>query len=143
MLKHAAVLLTLALPSACATSSGASSEADPVLASGSAPARRSGTSAITLSELQDPRVASLNALDVVRQLRPAFLNSRAAGGLDAKPHNVLVSIDGGALSPLTMLQSVQTAQLQEISFLNSTDAAQRFGTTTTGGPVILVTTRRH
>jgi hypothetical protein len=51
---------------------------------------------------------------------------------------VRVSINGGSLGPLTDLERVRTANIKEIRYLTATDAAQRFGTSSQAGPVILV-----
>lgn len=144
MLRKLMTGLLVLTATACA-SSGSTPDTD--AAPAGATVRRSANGPITLTDLSDPRFAGENAYDVVRQLRPSFFNSRSAGGgLDSTQHlvhAVLVSIDNGALSPLEALQSIRATQVQEISFLKATDAAQRFGTTSTGGPVILVTTRRQ
>jgi hypothetical protein len=146
IVKHSFIVVLIAAV-ACATPSGGSSGASPD-GGAATPARahRGATAPITQDELQDPAIAADNVLDAIRALRPAFFNSRNASldadnpGLNRKGE-ILASIDGAGLTQLSALRSIPVSQVMEIRYLSSTDAAQRFGTTSTGGPIILVTTR--
>ena len=149
MIVKRSIIVVLVAAAACATPSGGSSGASPDGgAATTARAHRGATAPITQDELRDPAIASENVLDAIRALRPAFFNSRNASldpdnpGLNRKGESILASIDGAGLTQLSALRSIPVSQVMEIRYLSSTDAAQRFGTTSTGGPVILVTTRR-
>jgi hypothetical protein len=63
--------LLVALASSCASSPGTA-------ASGPAPTRASNSDVITRDELADPSLAGSTLLEVVRRLRPRFLNERGA-----------------------------------------------------------------
>ncbi len=114
--------------SACAQSG------TPVIAS--APSR--GSDVITAAELSDPALTG-DALDAVRRLRPRFLVRRGAQSVRSPDAgSVHVSIDGGPLQTLSILSRFRPIEIAEIRYLNSSDAAQRFGTTAGSGAVILV-----
>ncbi len=97
---------------------------------------------ISALELSDPAVAGDNALDAVRRLRPRFLASRGRQSIMiAGTGAVLVSTNGGPLRSLSDLSRMRTSEVAEIRFLSATDAAQRFGTLSGSGPVLLVTSK--
>ena len=52
--------------------------------------------------------------------------------------SVHVSVDGGPLLTVDNLSRLRPTQIAEIRYLNSSDAAQRFGTSAASGGVILV-----
>ena len=139
MLARRSVMLFL-LAVACSTGSGGGSEES---ASAPRPAHRGGMSPITEADLQEPGISNGSLFEAVRLLRPGFLAGRGAANLDNPQSTVLVSIDGSGLSPVSTLNSIQASQVGEVRYLSAIDAAQRFGTTTTGGPVLLVTMRRR
>src|SRR5438270_13756248 len=141
LVKRIVTLTSLALIiAACASGSGAASASDPSTPSA---ARRGGMGPITQADLSDPEFASASLFDAVRLLRPGFFSARGAVGGDAAQSTVVVSIDGSAFSPLSTLNSVLASQVAEVRYLSAIDAAQRFGTTSTGGPVLLVTMRKR
>ena len=94
----------------------------------------------------DPSLRAQSVLDVVRALRPHFLNdhgtsSLGAGGMsDPEAGKVHVSIDNGRIVGLSELRSMHANEVLEIRYLNSGQAMQKFGSTARQGPVILVTT---
>ena len=136
-----AVSLVVCVLAACATGSGGSPE---VTSDEPAPtARRGGMGPITETDLQDLSVRNGSLFDAVRLLRPGFFASRGAVGGDASQTSVYVSVDGMALAPLSTLNSITASQVSEVRYLSAIDAAQRFGTMSTGGPIILVTLRRR
>jgi hypothetical protein len=101
-----------------------------------------GSDVITAAELSDPSVASGDALEAVRRLRPRFLASRGAQSIRiAGAGQVHLSIDGGPLQAIGNLSRMRPSELSEIRYLNSTDAAQQFGTAAGSGGVILVRSR--
>ena len=97
---------------------------------------------ITAEELADPSVSSGTALEAVQRLRPRFLMTRGAvSGRNTSAGSVHVSVDGGPLLTVDNLSRLRPAQIAEIRYLNSSDAAQRFGTSAASGGVILVKSR--
>jgi hypothetical protein len=100
---------------------------------------------ITKEEMTRANVGSQSVLDVVTNLRPAYLNVRgmhnvAAAGGDPEAGKVHASIDGNKLIAIEELRGVLAATVKEIRFLNPSAAMQRFGGSAHEGPVILVTT---
>ena len=136
----ASVLLVAA--SACAAKAPSSGASDDVRA----PTTRN-RDLITENDLQaDPSLRAQSVLEVVRTLRPHFLNDHgnntlAAGGMsDPEAGKVHVSVDNGRIVALTELSSMHANQVTEIRYLNAGQAMQKFGTAARQGPVILVTT---
>ena len=78
------------------------------------------------------------AHDVVRQLRPMWLQLRAVGGTREEPVVYVDNMPRGGLSALT---EVPASAVLEIRNLNATDATTRLGTGHRAG-AILLTTRR-
>lgn len=50
-------------------------------------------------------------------------------------------LDGTIMRDFVMLRQIPAAQIERIEFLSSTDAAQRFGTSSSGAGAIIVITR--
>lgn len=119
--------------SACARNSA---EAPPGNAAGTA-SRTSDI--ITAAELSAASVSSGDALEAVRRLRPRFLTTRGSGSIRvANAGQVHVSLDGGPLQTLSFLSRMRLSEIEEIRYLNASEAAQRFGTASGSGGVILV-----
>ena len=94
---------------------------------------------ITADELEDPSIASGDALQAVQRLRPRFLMTHGTvSGNNANAGSVHVSLDGGTLMTVENLSRIRPSSIREIRFLNTADAAQRFGTAANSGGVILV-----
>jgi hypothetical protein len=109
------------------------------------PEARRDRDLITKEEMTRANVGSQSVLDVVTNLRPAYLNVRgmhnvAAAGGDPEAGKVHASIDGNKLIAIEELRGVLAATVKEIRFLNPSAAMQRFGGSAHEGPVILVTT---
>jgi hypothetical protein len=84
-------------------------------------------------------VNSGSALDAVRRLRPNFLMTHGTTSMNnASAGGVHVSVDGGALQTVDFLSRLQAIEVAEIRYLNPSSAAQRFGTSSGSGAVILV-----
>jgi hypothetical protein len=131
---YASALLVAAM--ACA---GGSSSANEPNATGTA---THNADVITAEELADPSVASGDALEAVRRLRPRFLMTRGGASVkNSTAGSVHVSIDGGPLLTVDNLSRLRPSQIAEIRYLNASDAAQRFGTNAASGSVILVKSR--
>jgi hypothetical protein len=96
---------------------------------------------ISREELQDPTVASNDAMTTIRQLRPAFFMTR--GPLSIKnvtAGQLQISQDFGPLQKSSALSTIDTRSLVEVRYLNATDAQARFGINANGGPVLVLLT---
>lgn len=99
----------------------------------------SNADVITAAELADATVQSGDALQAVQRLRPRFLMTRGASSAkNASAGAVHVSIDGGPLLTVNNLSRYSPSAIREIRYINSIDAAQRWGTVAGSGGVILV-----
>lgn len=127
---NAANILCAALFLACASSSSGVS---------SSPSGGAVPDVISQRELADPSLVGATLLDAVRRLRPRFLMDRAPSNFGAG--DLLVSTDGHTLLPVSELGRITVDQVSEIRYLSAPDAAQRFGTRGTMGPVLMVTFR--
>jgi hypothetical protein len=95
--------------------------------------RRGGSNRIIADELVD--IQQLDAYQAIQRLRGQWLRTR--GG---NPPQVMLD---GIRQPggLESLRSMRIADIEEMRFLSSTDATNRFGTGFDGG-AILITTKR-
>ena len=121
-----ALLLTLGLSAgatACA-SGGGSGDSGP----------RRNPNLITADELAN--YSTLSALDVVRQLRPRWLQPRGGAGLPT------VMMDGARLGPPDNLASISVNDLESSRYLTASDATMRYGTNFTGGAIEVVSRAR-
>lgn len=83
----------------------------------------------------------MNTYEVIRQLRPAFLQRRRARSIEGDAiQTAVVYVDGAYRGELRELELIPAAEVQEIRYLDATDATMRYGTGHSGG-AILVTTR--
>ena len=125
----------LAATIACAGNPAPSNES-------SSPAERRRDNVITAQELSAPEIVTQNLLEAVRRLRPNYLTSRG-GGTPGNPKGgrVQVSIDGSALGEVSNLTSYSPAAVREIRYFTAAEAAQKWGTTSNGGAVIMVTSK--
>lgn len=99
---------------------------------------------IVREEFQDPRIVGMDALNAIRQLRPAFF--RLAGpqsAVNAGAGTVQVSLDYGPLVPVAQLAAFDTPNLYEVRYLEPTAAQARFGLNANSGPVIVLVMSRH
>jgi len=122
----------LALPG-CASGGGAADGAG-----GST--SRSTRSPITREEIGDR--SGLDLYEIVRQLRPSWLQSRGQATPTGGVRQVQVVVDG-TLQPggVGVLRTLRGAQVQELRHLSGQDATTRYGLDVEGG-VIVVTTDR-
>ena len=134
--------LLIAATSACAAKAPASGSSDDVWA----PSTRN-RDLITQQDLDaDPTLRAQSVLEVVRALRPQFLNDhgtnsmQASGMSDPDAGKVHVSIDNGRIVALSELSAMHANEMLEIRYLNVAQAMQKFGTAARQGPVILVVT---
>jgi hypothetical protein len=124
----------LAITLACATKTARND---------AAPVERHGrnSNVITRAELQDPAVASNDAMTTIRQLRPAYFMTRGPISFKNKTAGLLqISQDFGPLQKSSALSTIDTRTLVEVRYLNATDAQARFGINANGGPVLVLLT---
>ena len=96
---------------------------------------------ITQEEVVEAKLGAQSVLDVVRSLRPQFLNVRGTNShSDDEAGKVHASIDGGRIFPLAELGTIHASQVLEIRYLSPAAAMQKFGGAAREGPVILVKT---
>lgn len=136
-MKNLCACMLLAASAACAAKapvSGASDDAQ-------APTPRN-RDLITQQDLAaDPTLRAQTVLEVVRALRPQFLNERGTNTYsDPEAGKVHASIDNGRIVGLSELGSMHANEVTEIRYLNVAQAMQKFGIASRQGPVILVTT---
>ena len=107
---------------------------------------------ITEAELQVSDIRDLNVLEVVRRLRPNFLQTRGpqtirdsvsiAERLDRiESGKVHASFDGISIIGLNELENIFARSITEIRYLNASAAMQKFGPRAYAAPVILVSTK--
>lgn len=127
--------LLLIAATACA---GGSSSASGSAATAEAP--KSNPDVLTAAEIAaDPSTAGGDALQAVQRMRPRFLMARGTvSGKNTTAGSVHISVDGGPLSSIDNLSRYAASSVIELRYINSTDAAQRWGTAAGTGGVIIV-----
>ena len=94
---------------------------------------------ISLRELRDPVVASMDALKAIRYLRPNFFRTTGPQSfVNGEAGKVHYSLDYGPVRPLSELETLTTVMIVEIRYLDANDAHNRFGLNANGGPVIVL-----
>ena len=106
----------------------------PACAAGRAPAAGSSFGEITTTEIQ-ATIAS-NAYEVIQKLRPIWLRQRGAVTFN-RPTPRAVYVDNMRLGGLETLRQISPASIGRISFLDSQDATQRFGTGHVNGAILI------
>ena len=123
-----AVLLVVA-----ASCGGASSSAS------TAAVPRGNPYVISREEMQNPVIASMDALKAIHYLRPAFFKASGPQSFsNTTAGNLQFSQDYGPLRPLAELALVNPTLLYEVRYLNIDEATNRFGINANGGPVIVL-----
>jgi hypothetical protein len=127
-----------------AVSSGCSSSGSSSQPAGAPRAPSRQQDVITAAEIAERAADASNALQIVQKLRPQMLTTRGrfspADSSDAGARPKVV-VDGVAYGQIENLVNVNAISVNEIRYLNATDATTRFGTGYVGG-VILVTTKK-
>ena len=130
--------------SGCAStpaSVGATTSTDGAPASTPASAARPDRDVISQQELAVPALRALSVLEVIRTLRPHFLNIRGKNSQsDPEAGRVHASIDYNGVIPLDDLRNLHVTGITEIRFLGVGPAMQKFGGAAHEGPVIVVKT---
>ena len=138
-------VLLVGLPVIVACASGKVPTPDPLPSD--VPARtvagaRYDADLITEEELDESPLGDVDALTIIKQLRPRFLSYRGlASASDGSGGRVQVMVDNGRLTSLEILSSIRRSEIHEIRYLGAAAAAQRFGSLSKAGPVILLRRR--
>lgn len=106
-----------------------------------APAARSNPDVITADELA--KSTGQNAMDVIKELRPRFLQSRGAtapgaGAYSRQPLDPVVYVDERRLATFAELSRIGVAQISEIRHYNSSEATAKWGTGHSAGAILIV-----
>jgi hypothetical protein len=125
------------MASACA-SHGSQASSDP-LPAGVATTPRT-PDVISHAELSDPSIGDLDALSIIKRLRPSFLATRGGAGIsvNSSATGIHVIVDGGPLLPLATLTTIRANEMFEIRYLNAPAAAQAYGSAAAAAAVILI-----
>jgi hypothetical protein len=97
---------------------------------------------ITHEEIQATPDAR-DAYELVRRLRPNFLNVRATGSAApgrTKPTDILVYVNGAERGPLETLRTIPSHAVLEIRKLSAADAVTQFGKDQNGVIMVKVAT---
>ena len=103
---------------------------------------------ITHEELSAPDLQAQSVLEVIRRLRPNFLNVRGTqsclgsncSNSDLESGKVHASVDGNPVVSLSEISTMHVANIIEIRYLDAGAAMQKFGGSAHEGPVILIKT---
>ena len=126
----------------CAGGGHPSADSRPAGTPTAAEAARASSDVLTRAELDASPLGDVDALTVIKQLRPRYLSYRGlASTSDPRGGSVQVSINQGRLSGTEVLTSIRKDEIDEIRFLNAAAAAQRFGSLAKTGPVIQIRRR--
>lgn len=101
-------------------------------------AARSDQNRITLEEVEASDQA--NAYDIVRTLRPGWLQYRGPSSINAQIP-IQVYVDGTRLGGPSTLQTVPKLAIEEIRYYSPTAAQARWGLNHTNGAIAVVTRR--
>lgn len=94
---------------------------------------------ISREELAAASMQARSVLEVVRSLRPHFLNSRGTNSnTNPEAGQVHASINNGRVVSVDDLQHILVSTVAEIQYLNVAAAMLKFGGAAHEGPVILV-----
>ena len=94
---------------------------------------------ITAEELAD--YTTLTAADVVRRLRPRWLQGRGAGTGGQNTPRLIV--DGAPMGDAeSALRSLSVSDIQEMQYMSASDATMRYGTNYPGGAIIVTSRAR-
>jgi len=115
---------------------------------GCAPAAGAGDGAprrqanrITTEEIRQAQTQ--NAYDMIRALRPAWLQTRGAQSItNPGAGQVVVYLDGTRAGGAETLRQIPALDVESAHYLSGPEAGSRFGLDHTGG-AILITTRRR
>ena len=94
---------------------------------------------LTREEIQN--ASASNGLELVRELRPAWLQIRGSKSI-SQTTEVSVILDGMRLGGPETLSGIRTATIEEMQYLTAREAQTRYGMDNTGGAIIVRTRSR-
>lgn len=121
----------LLLSTACAGSGAMQRTGGPHLGTGSRE---------VIHMIEYPEMFDLDAYQVVRRIRPFFLQSRGPTSLVVPNSQVTVFIDDMPIGGVGELATIQARDIRSISFMSATEAVIRYGRRFAGG-IIRLTSR--
>jgi hypothetical protein len=134
--RHPALLPTLLLSLACAGATGTPSSGT------STQMTRGSANVINSAEIEAAPQDAQTAYDIVARLRPMMMRPRnQTAGASNGEFGVMVFVEDVRLGEVDQLRTVMRATIQEIRYINATDATTRWGTGYSNG-VILVRLKR-
>jgi GDP-D-mannose dehydratase len=102
-------------------------------------APRASRNVLTYEEIS--RSNASTAFEAIRQLRPEYLRTRGAQSVqNPSAEYAVVYVNGVRAGDLGMLHSIRATDIQEVRYMNASEATTRYGTGHAGG-VIEVRTR--
>jgi hypothetical protein len=105
---------------------------------------RGNPNVISREELSRPEILSMDALKAIRYLRPSFFRGTGQQSFsNATAGQVQFSMDFGPLRPVGELAQLRTDLLYEVRYLDTSDAANRFGLNANGGAVIVLLSNKQ
>jgi hypothetical protein len=130
-MRYFAILLAVAVSvSACSSGAGSGTETGGVTPN---------QNLLTAEEIAEVRSAP-NVYEVVRTLRPQWLNARPARSAnDPTPVVPTVFLDRMELGPLAMMRTVAVVDVQEIHYFDAGQAMNRFGGQYNKGIIQIIT----
>lgn len=109
-------------------------------ASAAAAQGRRRANVITQEEIQ--KASGTNALEVLRQLRPAWFRGRGVTSTaDVYAGGVAFYLDGVPVSSPADLEMLSAERIKEARYLNASDATTKYGTGNTTGAIEITTKR--
>ncbi len=100
---------------------------------------RGDPNVISREEMQNPVIASMDALKAIRYLRPGFFRGTGPQSFsNGTAGNIQFSQDYGPLRPIGELATINPLLLYEVRYLDIADATNRFGINANGGAVIVL-----
>jgi outer membrane cobalamin receptor len=116
------VMATIAAAAACSSGGGAGDGAP-----------RTSREVIIRSQIES--MNATDAYDVVQRIRPEFLRQRGASSIAGGAQLAVVYVDGVRRGGPEALRSLRATEVEEIRFVNGTDATTRYGTDHGGGAI--------
>lgn len=95
-----------------------------------------------ISEAEIRASPATNAYDLVRQLRPRWLQTRGVTSFQTQI-NVALYVEGVHVGDITRLRDYDTGDLRELKFLSGPEATQVYGTDHPAGAIQLFLRRGH
>lgn len=100
----------------------------------------SGTSATVITGEQLMATNQSNLFQALQNIRPQWLRSRGSASLSG-PTQVMLFVNEAPYGTVNDLSSIPIDAVQDVRFLNASEAGSRYGTAAGAGGLLLVRTR--